>query len=85
MSAMILWIAVGAALMYFFDPASGRDRRAWLREKVDQSSKKGAGPATTPGADAIAPDRSAEPMVGEVIEGHAAGDEPAAERGNPEK
>lgn len=42
-----------AALMYFFDPASGRQRRVWLRDQWDHVAKKGmaAAPttATTPG------------------------------------
>ncbi len=64
MIAVIFWIAVGAALMYFFDPMSGRDRRAWLRDKIAQVSKKGAGPVPTAGADASTSDRSADPPLG---------------------
>lgn len=85
MIAMIFWVAVGAALMYFFDPVSGRDRRAWLRDKMDQISKKGAWPASTTGTDARASDRSADPLVGEVIEGRVAAGEKAEKQGDPEK
>lgn len=45
MSAMIVWIAIGGAMMYFFDPVSGRERRAWLRDRVDRVTKSGAGSA----------------------------------------
>ncbi len=85
MIAMIFWIAVGAALMYFFDPMSGRGRRAWLRDKIDQISKQGAGPASTTGTGARVSDRSADPLVGEVIEGRAADGEKAEKQGDPEK
>jgi hypothetical protein len=27
-------LAIGAGAMFFFDPAKGRSRRAWLRDKV---------------------------------------------------
>ncbi|MGH8479028.1 MAG: BON domain-containing protein [Gammaproteobacteria bacterium] len=37
----LLLIGIGAALMYFFDPDSGRRRRAWLREKWPSAAKKG--------------------------------------------
>lgn len=45
----IMLIALGAALMYCFDPASGRQRRAWLRDQWDRVAKKGmaAAPTTT--------------------------------------
>ena len=32
----ILFMALGAALMYFFDPASGRQRRTWLGDQWDR-------------------------------------------------
>jgi hypothetical protein len=47
----IIWIAIGAALMYFFDPASGGVRRAWLRAKCDQLAKKGTAAAPKTGMD----------------------------------
>ncbi|MFH0351574.1 MAG: hypothetical protein ACHBMF_06555 [Chromatiales bacterium] len=46
MSEIIL-MALGAALMYFFDPASGRQRRAWLRDQWDRWGKKGTAAAPT--------------------------------------
>ena len=47
----IIWIAIGAALMYFFDPASGGARRAWLRAKCEQLAKKGTAAASKTGMD----------------------------------
>lgn len=44
----IIWIAIGAALMYFFDPASGRARRARLRAKCEQVINKGTAAGTDP-------------------------------------
>jgi hypothetical protein len=84
MMAMILWIAVGAALMYFFDPMSGRERRAWLLDKMNQISKKVAGPASTTGANTTPSDRPADPQVGEVIEGRIAGGDTTEKRRDPE-
>jgi hypothetical protein len=44
----ILLMALGAALMYFFDPVSGRQRRAWLRDQWDRwGGKKGTATAPT--------------------------------------
>ncbi|MGH8523860.1 MAG: hypothetical protein ACREXY_06485 [Gammaproteobacteria bacterium] len=43
----IMLIALGAALMYFFDPGSGRQRRAWLRDQWDRLAKKGMAAAPT--------------------------------------
>ncbi len=64
MITVIFWIAVGAALMYFFDPVSGRARRAWLSEKIDQVSKKGTGPTPAAGTDAGTSGRSTDPPLG---------------------
>jgi hypothetical protein len=36
----LILMGLGAALMYFFDPTSGRDRRLWVREQWGQRAEK---------------------------------------------
>lgn len=36
----LILMGLGAALMYFFDPTSGRDRRLWVREQWGHRAKK---------------------------------------------
>lgn len=57
MSAMIVWIAIGAAMMYFFDPVSGRERRTWLRDRFDRVTKKTTAPASTTDPQHLAPEQ----------------------------
>ncbi len=52
MTTLIL-MGIGAALMYFFDPDSGRPRRVRLRDRCTSATKKFQGSAR-----ALAPDRS---------------------------
>ncbi|MGQ0593871.1 MAG: hypothetical protein ACT4QB_14865 [Gammaproteobacteria bacterium] len=90
----IVWIAIGAALMYFFDPASGRARRAWLRAKCDQVAKKGTAAAPTTATDPrrTIPEQSiteaptsggaGETLSGEGLRGHVPGSDIADERGD---
>ena len=47
----ILLVGIGAALMYFFDPDSGRRRRERLREQCTSATKKLQGSAYTPPPD----------------------------------
>jgi hypothetical protein len=92
----IIWIAIGAALMYFFDPASGGARRAWLRAKWDQVAKKGTAAAPKMGMDprgrvpeesiavaAATPDGAGEALSGEGATGRVPRSEIADERGDP--
>lgn len=92
----IIWIAIGAALMYFFDPASGAARRAWLRAKCDQVAKKGTAAAPKTGMDprgtvpeesiapaAATPDGAGEALSGEGPRGRVPLSEIAEERGDP--
>ena len=50
MTTLIL-MGIGAALMYFFDPDSGRPRRARLRDRCKSATKKFQGSARTPAQD----------------------------------
>ena len=52
MTTLIL-MAIGAALMYFFDPDSGRRRRERLRDQCTSATRKlqGSGSAHTPAPD----------------------------------
>jgi hypothetical protein len=91
----IIWIAIGAALMYFFDPASGGARRAWLRAKCDQLAKKGTAAAPKTGMDprgtvpeesiaaAATPDDAGEVLSGEGPRERVPLSEIADERGDP--
>jgi len=90
---MIISIAIGAALMYFFDPASGSARRAWLRAKCDQVVKKGtAAPKTgtdphrtmpgPPIAEATTSGGAGEAPSGEGLRGRVPRSEIADERGD---
>ena len=47
----LLLVGIGAALMYFFDPDSGRRRRERLREQCTSATKKLQGLAYTPAPD----------------------------------
>ena len=47
----LLLVGIGAALMYFFDPDSGRRRRERLREQCTSATKKLQGSAYTPAPD----------------------------------
>lgn len=47
MTTLIL-MGVGAALMYFFDPDSGRHRRERLRDRWTSATKKFQGSAPVP-------------------------------------
>ena len=47
----LLLVGIGAALMYFFDPDSGRRRRERLREQCTSATKKLQGSAYTPPPD----------------------------------
>lgn len=93
MSAMIISIAIGAALMYFFDPDSGRARRAWLRAKCDQVIKKRtAAPITGTDLHRTMPEPSiaegttsggaGEALSGEGLRGRVPRSEIADERGD---
>jgi hypothetical protein len=50
MTTLIL-VGIGAALMYFFDPDSGRPRRVRLCERCKSATKKFQGSARTPAPD----------------------------------
>ena len=50
MTALIL-VGIGAALMYFFDPDSGRRRRERLREQCTSATRKLQGSAHAPAPD----------------------------------
>jgi hypothetical protein len=93
MSTMIIWIAIGAALMYFYDPASGRARRAWLRAKCDQVVKRSTAaprtimdpPRTMPEqsiAEATTSGGAGEALSGEGPGGRVSPNEIADERGD---
>ncbi|MFH0340720.1 MAG: hypothetical protein ACHBNF_01045 [Chromatiales bacterium] len=90
----IIMMALGAALMYFFDPVSGRQRRAWLRDQWDRWGGKKGTPAAPPTA-ATAPrytaaeqsvpeatDRAAARPTDEALGGRPQGGEIADERGD---
>jgi hypothetical protein len=47
----LLLVGIGAALMYFFDPDSGRRRRERLREQCTSATRKLQGSAHTPAPD----------------------------------
>jgi len=47
----LLLVGIGAALMYFFDPDSGRRRRERLREQCTSATKKLQGSTHTPAPD----------------------------------
>lgn len=44
----VILMGIGAALMYFFDPDSGRHRRVRLRDQCMRITKKFPGSAGTP-------------------------------------
>ncbi|MBA2590844.1 MAG: hypothetical protein H0U97_00740 [Gammaproteobacteria bacterium] len=50
MTTLIL-VGIGAALMYFFDPDSGRRRRERLREQCTSATRKLQGSTHTPAPD----------------------------------
>jgi hypothetical protein len=50
MTTLIL-VGIGAALMYFFDPDSGRRRRERLREQCTSATRKLQGSAQSPAPD----------------------------------
>jgi len=50
MTTLIL-VGIGAALMYFFDPDSGRRRRERLREQCTSATRKLQASAHTPAPD----------------------------------
>ena len=50
MTTLIL-MGIGAALMYFFDPDSGRPRRVRLRDRCTSATKKFQGSVRTRGFD----------------------------------
>jgi hypothetical protein len=50
MTTLIL-VGIGAALMYFFDPDSGRRRRERLREQCTSAARKFQGSAHSPAPD----------------------------------
>lgn len=84
----IIWIAIGAALMYFFDPVSGKARRARLRAKCEQVVNKGTAAGTGPRR--TMPEQSkpttsggaGEALSDEGLRGHVARSESADERGD---
>jgi hypothetical protein len=90
----IIFMALGAALMYFFDPVSGRQRRAWLRDQWDRWGNKGtpAGPTTPTAprytateqsvAEATPSDRAAALPTDEALGGRRKGGEIAEEPGD---
>jgi hypothetical protein len=47
----LLLVGIGAALMYFFDPDSGRRRRERLREQCTSATRKLQASAHTPPPD----------------------------------
>jgi hypothetical protein len=47
----LLLVGIGAALMYFFDPDSGRRRRERLREQCTSATKKLQGSVHAPPPD----------------------------------
>jgi hypothetical protein len=47
----LLLVGIGAALMYFFDPDSGRRRRERLREQCTRATKKLQGSTYAPPPD----------------------------------
>lgn len=91
----IIWMALGAVLMYFFDPASGRQRRAWLHDQWDRWGKKGtpAAPTTATAprytaaeqsvAETTPSDRAAAPPADEALSGRRHGGEIAEEPDDP--
>ncbi len=93
MMSEIVMMALGAALMYFFDPVSGRQRRAWLREQWDRWGNKGtpAAPPTTATASrytaaeqsvAEATDRASALPTDEALGGRRQSGETTDERGD---
>ncbi len=50
MTTLIL-MGIGAALMYFFDPDSGRPRRVRLRDRCTSATEKFQGSVRTPAPD----------------------------------
>ncbi len=90
----LLLIAVGAALMYIFDPPSGRQRRAWLRDQWDRWGKKGTAAAPTTAtaprytaaeqsvAEGTPSDRAAALPTDEALGGRRQGGEIAEEPGD---
>ena len=40
MANRLLFLGLGAALMYFYDPQTGRRRRAGLKDQVDSTVRK---------------------------------------------
>ncbi|MGH8555801.1 MAG: hypothetical protein ACREUD_09615 [Gammaproteobacteria bacterium] len=47
----LIFMGIGAALMYFFDPDSGRRRRERLREQCTSAAEKFQGSAHAPAPD----------------------------------
>ena len=86
----IIMMALGAALMYFFDPVSGRQRRAWLRDQWDRWGGKKGTPAAAPRytaaeqsvAEAAPSDRPSALPTDETLRGSPQGGETADERGD---
>jgi len=90
-------MALGAVLMYFFDPASGRQRRAWLRDQWDRWGNKGTPAARTTAtaprytaaeqsvAEATPSDSAAARPTDEALGGHRQGGEIAEEPGDAAK
>ena len=91
----IIWMALGAVLMYFFDPASGRQRRAWLRDQWDRWGNKGTPVAPTTAtaprytaaeqsvAETTPSDRAAAPLTDEALGGRRHGGGIAGEPSDP--
>ncbi|MGH8488855.1 MAG: hypothetical protein ACREXS_08345 [Gammaproteobacteria bacterium] len=91
----IIWMALGAVLMYFFDPASGRERRAWLRNKWDRWGNQGTPVAPTTAtaprytaaeqsvAEPTPADRAAALPTDEALGGRGQGGEIVDEPGDP--
>ncbi|MDQ3564649.1 MAG: hypothetical protein M3436_11075 [Pseudomonadota bacterium] len=93
----IMLIVLGAAVMYFFDPASGRQRRGWLRDQWDRVAKKGVAAAPTTAtaprytaaeqsvAEPTPSDRAAAPPTDEALGARRQGGEIAEEPGDAAK
>ena len=47
----LIFMGIGAALMYFFDPDSGRRRREHLRDRCTSATKKFQGTSGSPAPD----------------------------------
>ena len=75
----LIWMALGAVLMYFFDAASGRQRRAWLRDQWDRWGNKGT-PAAPTTATAAPRYTAAEQSVAETTPSDRAAALPTDER-----